>query len=161
MVQENKILASYKSDHSPVLLSLKISKFTHGKGLWKFNNSLLYDNDFLKTINQTIQEIKHKYALPVYDFDNMDNIPDDQIQFIINDQLFLETLLMEIRGKCISYSSFIKKRSTEKEKLLMTQIDELEEKYEENIQTINLKKKELENIRNHKLMGNIVRSMEQ
>jgi molecular chaperone GrpE (heat shock protein) len=64
---------------------------------------------------------------------------------------------MEIRGKCISYSSYIKKKSTEKEKLLLTQIDKLEEKYEENIQTINSKKKDLENIRNHKLMGNMIR----
>jgi hypothetical protein len=35
----------------------------------------------------------------------------------------------------------------------LTQIDELKEKYEENIQTMNEEKKELENIRNHKLMG--------
>ena len=30
------------------------------------------------------------------------DIPDKEIQFIVNDQLFLETLLMEIRGKTIS-----------------------------------------------------------
>lgn len=158
MVQESEILASYKSDHSPVLLNLKLNEFTHGKGLWKFNNSLLYDNDFLKTINQKIHEIKQRYALPVYNIDSIDKIPDNEIQFIVNDQLFLETLLMEIRGKCISYSSYIKKKSTEKEQSLLSQINQLEEKYEENIETINLKKKELENIRNHKLMGNIVRS---
>jgi len=29
--------------------------------------------------------------------------------FTINDQLFLEVLLMEIRGKTISYSSYLKK----------------------------------------------------
>lgn len=33
MSQESEIIASYKSDHSPVLLSLKLNDFTHGKGL--------------------------------------------------------------------------------------------------------------------------------
>ena len=48
MVQANDILASYKSDHSPVVLSLKLDNFTHGKGLWKFNNSLLHDCEYIK-----------------------------------------------------------------------------------------------------------------
>jgi hypothetical protein len=43
-------------------------------------------------------------------------IPDNEIQFLANDQLFQETELMEIMGKCISYSIYIKKKSTEKEK---------------------------------------------
>ena len=34
-----------------------------------------------------IDEIKRQYALSVYDIENILNIPDDQIQFIINDQL--------------------------------------------------------------------------
>lgn len=93
------------------------------------------------------------YAVPVYNNASIDKIPNDEIQFTVNDQLFLETLLMEIRGKCISYSSYAKKKNNEKEKTLINQIKHLEEKYEENIQTINLKKKELENIRNHKLMS--------
>lgn len=104
-VQKSEILPSYKSDHSPISLCLKLNELTHGKGLWKFNNSLLYDNEFLNTINQKISEIKQRYALPVYNFSCLNKIPDDEIQFSVNDQLFLETLLMEIRGKCISYSS--------------------------------------------------------
>ena len=51
-----------------------------------------------------------------------------------------------------------KKRNNEKEKNLLSEINNLEEKYEENLQQISDKKKELENIRNHKLLGNIVRS---
>ena len=48
--------------------------------------------------------------------DQINNIPDDQIQFVINDQLFLETLLMELRGKSISFSSYKKKASEKKRK---------------------------------------------
>ena len=62
-----------------------------------------------------IDEIKMQYALPVYDIENIQNIPDDQIQFTTNDQLFLETLLMELRGKSISCSSY-KKNEREKKK---------------------------------------------
>lgn len=45
----------------------------------------------------------------VYNNASIDKIPNDEIQFTVNDQLFLETLLMEIRGKCKSYSSYAKK----------------------------------------------------
>ena len=158
MVQANDILASYKSDHSPVVLSLKLDNFTHGKGLWKFNNSLLHDYEYIKIINRTILQVKENYALPIYSKDYVTTISDHEIQFTINDQLFLETLLMEIRGKTISFSSFTKKRNNEKEKNLISEINTLEENYEHNALLVNEKKKELENIRNHRLIGSIVRS---
>ena len=128
MVQANDILASYKSDHSPVVLSLKLDNFTHGKGLWKFNNSLLHDYEYIKIINKTILQVKENYALPIYSKDYVTSISDHEIQFTINDQLFLETLLMEIRGKTISFSSFTKKRNNEKEKNLISEINTLENK---------------------------------
>lgn len=60
----------------------------------------------------------------------------------VSDQLYPETLLPEIRGKCLSYSSYAKKKkNNEKEKSFINLIKQLEEKYEENVQTINLKKK--------------------
>ena len=41
---------------------------------------------------------------------NVNEILDNDIVFNINDQLFLETLLMTIRGETIKYSSVKKKR---------------------------------------------------
>ena len=35
------MLAAYKSDHSPIMITIDFSSFTRGKGYWKFNNSLL------------------------------------------------------------------------------------------------------------------------
>ena len=102
--------------------------------------------------------MKENYALPIYSKDYVTTISDHEIQFTINDQLFLETLLMEIRGKTISFSSFTKKRNNEKEKNLISEINTLEENYEHNALLVNEKKKELENIRNHRLIGSIVRS---
>lgn len=90
MLQESDILSSYKSDHSPVLFTLELGNFTHGKGLWKFNNSLLHDPDFIKTINTIIMQIKENYALPVYSRNGISTISDSEIQFTLNDQLSLK-----------------------------------------------------------------------
>ncbi len=43
---------SYRSDHSPVLLSLCFNNFTKGKPLWKHNNSMLTDKKYLNIINE-------------------------------------------------------------------------------------------------------------
>ena len=98
-VQENEILASHRSDHSPIMPSLKLNEFTNGKGLWKFNNSLFYDYEFLKIINKKLHEIKESYALSIYNREYLDKIQNTEIQFTINVQLSLETLLMEMKEK--------------------------------------------------------------
>ena len=51
---------------------------------------------------------------------------------MINDQLFLDTLLMEIRGKSISYASFKNKQRNCREKHLIKRIADLEENTEIN-----------------------------
>ena len=67
-----------------------------------------------------------QYTLPVYNLDNLDKVSDEDIQHRINDQLFFETLMMEIRGKTISYSSFKKKQETLLEQSLLKEIQALE-----------------------------------
>ena len=39
---------SYRSDNSGVILFLKLNTIQKGKGLWKFNNSLLTDKEVSK-----------------------------------------------------------------------------------------------------------------
>ena len=124
------------------------------------NNSLLSDKDYFRTMNNKIDEVKKQYALPVYNIDQINNVPDDEIQFVINDQLFLETLLMELRGKSISFSSYKKKIEEQKEKELISNIETLES----NMSTANLDEletlqEELQNIRKkNKMLGVLVRS---
>jgi hypothetical protein len=93
-----------------VILSLKFQNYHRGKGLWKFNNSLLYDKEFVAKVKSTILKIKVQYSIPVCNVDQIHNIPDNEICFLINDQLFLEVLLMAIRGESISHSSYVKKK---------------------------------------------------
>ena len=109
-----------------VILNISFNNFKHGKGLWKHNNSLLSDAEYLNIINNKIEEIKAQYALPVYDLNNIELVPNDHLQFVIDDQLFLETLLMEIRGKSISYASFKKKQKDKLEKELISKIENSE-----------------------------------
>ena len=103
---------SYRSDHSPVILTLKINEFIKGRGLWKFNNSLLQDPEYVKLIKQQITNTVEQYKMPVHRGDALHSIDNLDIDFSNNDQLLLETLLLEIRGKTISYSTFIKRERT-------------------------------------------------
>ena len=118
---------SFMSDHSIISTNLQINEFQYSSGLWKHNNALLTELDYIDTINTKIEEIKKQYALPVYDRNHLKEIPNSEIQFTINDQLFLETLLMEIRGKSISYGSFKKKVKNERELEIQSKIILLEE----------------------------------
>ena len=62
-----RVLPSFLSDHSPVLFNLSnLSANKRGRGVYKFNNSLLYKDNFdigmRHTIQKTIQE--HSYCNP-------------------------------------------------------------------------------------------------
>lgn len=58
MVETISIKPGYRSDHSSVLLELKFNKFIRGRGLWKFNNSLLTDKTFIEKVKQTILKVQ-------------------------------------------------------------------------------------------------------
>ena len=102
------------------------------------------------------------HSLPVYNYEELDNIPNEDIQFVINDQLFLGTLLMEIRGESISYASFKNKQRNNRESVLMKQIEELEKSMDDdNIRAARILKTELYDVRNDKLKGHMIRSKAQ
>ena len=158
-VKDITFLPSYRSDHSSVVLSLQINEFRKGKGLWKFNTSLLKDKTYIEEVKKCINNVKERYMLPVYNFEYFkDNINDELMEFSISNQLFLEMLLMEIRGKTISYSAYKKKQKIERENILIKSIQNLENSTEPDLVLIESKKEELENLRKEKLNGIIVRS---
>ena len=127
----------------------------------KFNNSLLYEEEFLKVIKTVIENVTKQYAVPVYYY-NIGLVKDEDIAFSISDQLFLKNLLMEIRGKCISYSSFKKKSRQQKEQVLINEIKTLEECEHAftntELESLDEKKKALETIRKHRMAGAHIRS---
>ena len=159
-VHDIKIHNSYRSDHSPVILQFKLSDFTIGRGLWKFNNTLLHDIEYIEAIKKIIKNVKEQYACLVYNSDNIDEIDDLEIQFTINDQLFLETLLTEIRGKSISFASFRKKEINKLESKLSEDIRILENNLQtdEVLADIEKKKSDLKILRQEKMRGHYIRS---
>jgi hypothetical protein len=66
-------MTSYRSDHSPIIISLKLNEYKHGKGLWKFHNSRLKDIDYIQYVNNHIDQIKHQYAVAVYERESVSN----------------------------------------------------------------------------------------
>ena len=153
---------SYRSDHSMIILSLVFNPFNKGKGLWKFNNSLLYEKDYSKIVREKIIDLKKQYAALIYNRDKIQEIDDNELQLTINVQLFLEMLLLEKRGKTISFASYIKKIKEQRFRDLQEEIATLEKNVTENsIENLETKKHELESLRNEKMKGKLVRSRAQ
>ena len=101
-----------------VIMELKFKfLYTRGHGIWKFDNSPLTDNVYVEKVKQIIESLDRQYF-----HDIQDNIYNNQSQIQIDDSLFFEVLLMEIRGATISYSSFKKKQRTNLERSLLDEI---------------------------------------
>ena len=80
--------------------------------------------------------------------DDINNIPDSELQLSINDNLFLETLLMNIRGETISYTTFKKKKTKDKETENINKLENMEQNItDENIEEYNLLKGVLNQIK--------------
>ena len=63
----------------------------------------------------------------MYNFDNLENIDDSDIHLTIDFDLFLEMILLRIRGETIKYASFKKKKTLQKEQDLIQNIETLEQ----------------------------------
>ena len=155
-VREADIKPGYRTDHSLITLTLQFGEEERRNQFWKFNTSLLSDKLYLDQINEIIKETIFEYAALPYNRDNLDTISLEDINFTINDQLFLDVLLMKIRSKTISYASFKKRTFLESEKKLVSEIEELEKKESMNVfeqDLLSAKKEELVNIRDFRLKG--------
>ena len=142
-----------------MILTIKLTEFCRGKGFWKFINSLLTDKECVNLVICQIKETKMEYAALVYEVENINEVADAIIAFRIPDNLFLDTLLMNIRGKTISYSTHKKKMQRETQDKLENEIKLLEENYnEESLKILEEKQKSLEEIRYQKLKGYYIRS---
>ena len=78
-------------------------------------------------INNSIKEEKIAYALPIYNIDFVTNHENDNdILFTIDDNQFLEILVVKITGETIKYSSIKKKNYIKKETELKQEIECIE-----------------------------------
>ena len=129
-----------------------------GKTYWKFNNSLLTNFDFIKEVKSVILKVKETYAAFPYDRGKINEIDNEFFESIINPQLFLDMLLLELRGKSIAFSAAIRKKEREREACIENQINQLENSIDTDLDKISELKEELRENREKKLKGVLIRS---
>ena len=95
-VIDSDIISSYRTDHSAIILKLKFQENDREKKYWEFNNSLLKYKKYVDTIKKVIEDVKQTYSINIRLCENS--------SIYMHDQLFLETLLMIIRGNTIKFS---------------------------------------------------------
>ena len=120
------ILPGILSDHSMPSLEIEFSKFQRGRGFFKFNSSLLKDPAYVEVVTDSIRTVASRYAEDVYDPEFLKTATPEQLQeltFTINPQLFLETLLLEIRGNTIQFCARTKKSKNESQKLAIHRLE--------------------------------------
>ena len=161
---KSEILNAYRSDHNIIKLSINKSGQKRGKGLWKFNNALLENLEFVDMIKSEISLVSNTYSLPVYSEDFVESDKGQTLEISISSTLFLETLLCQLRGKIIKFSKNLKRQETEAEDTLVTSIKELQSEIDSDNENIDKKNSlrdlslQLENLREKKRKGSIIRS---
>ena len=98
---------SIAPDHKAVFLSIEIDQApARGPGNWKFNSTLLKDNEYINLIKGNYHSFQEKY------------------QNVENRQLYWELLKMEIRSTTIAYSkkSILRNRET----IIQRKLEELD-----------------------------------
>ena len=63
-ISASHIVSGNRTDHNVVTLLFKKTELPKRKMFWKFNNSLLDDENFIAFIKKEIAYIKELYALP-------------------------------------------------------------------------------------------------
>ena len=81
--------------------------------------TLLVDQEYLKLINQSIDEEVKKYAVTHSNSQILNETPVSDINLTITDDLFLEMILLRIRGETVKYSSK-QRRLKDKNEIILT-----------------------------------------
>ena len=116
----------------------------------------------MRIINKAIREEYIKYALPVYDltYTSVDSFSDTVLT--INSESLLEAMLLRLRGESIKYASNAKRKQNNLENILKADIKKLESESDDNPSDIlEIKKMQLEEIRNERMKGQWVHSCSQ
>ena len=84
------------------------------------------DKSYVDLINKTIEQTIEKYIAPVDNPLTIQDIPTNELTLTIDNILFLDTLLMKIRGKTIHFGSKKKRTQNKREIKLIEDIELLE-----------------------------------
>ena len=142
------VLSYYDSDHSPIYaeIAYKNNQKTTGPGFWKFNNSLLNNEEFVTNLKFFLLQAKEKHS------------------GTSDKRLYWEMIKMEIRDFCIRFSKRLSKSKKSREINLLCKLKHLNMRLDQNPQQANLVteiepvKLDLQRIAEHKTKGAIIRS---
>ena len=158
-VVDQTIELGYRSDHSLITLSLDFGGVKKGKTFWKFNQSLLRNKEYIKTIKDTITEIKVQYAASPYDPKAIKDIPNNEFTANIDPMLFFEMVMLEIRGKSIRSASKAKNDRNKRIAQIESELKILcENSHDHNSDEIITRKEELETLRAQVMEGVLIRA---
>ena len=106
-VQKVDIHPSIAPDHWTISLSLQWTKeVPRGPGFWKFNNTLLNDDNYIQQIRRTYPETREKYEY-------------------IHDKRTLWEIKMELRSETISYAKEKAKETSKREYTIKDELEKL------------------------------------
>jgi len=147
MVKTKILPDKVKTDHKPIDIIITFENFVkRGPGFWKFNNQLLYDNEYTRQVKQLISDLKVNYH----------TLEDKGLKWDI--------IKCEIRGFTVKYSKnrsrCIKKNisNLEKEQIKLTDLLNNSPQDENILKCLNDVHNELEQINNEVTKGSIIRS---
>ena len=151
MCENEEINPGYRTDHSLITIGISFSSQTRGRGLWRFNNSMLRDTEYVNKVKICIHETLNQYQNPVTE------------EFTINDQMLFEMLKLQIRTITMPYCAGKKREREEREKQLENELSQLKSELDENggmerQQEYERKQDELIVLRKNKIEGIIIRS---
>ena len=117
------ILYKYRSDHAPITITIALNSQPRGVGSWKFNNSLLKEENSI--IKEEIITFKLAHAATPY---NQEYVfpKSSNIEFMTNPILFWETLMVTLRGAIISYSTHKNKKRKNTKRELENKVKQLD-----------------------------------
>ena len=160
---KSEIGIAYRSDidHSSVSICLRFNNKKRGKGVWKFNNSLLSGFEYINKVKKVIQEVLNEYNL---DSSHTETDFEDS-SFSINYQLLWEMIKLKIRGITISHTSYKKRQRDEEEREVEKSIQKKTEDYEYERSRdekykfkIDILQSKLQSIREIKIQGIVTRA---
>lgn len=148
LIQKSEFLNAFSTDHSPVFCSIEAcSQFEKGSGLWKFNNSLLLNEEFVAKLKDFLVKTKEEL--------NKNSE--------LNEQIKWELLKYKIRCFTISFSKGLAKKKRLERDLLESELKTLQENLhcDDNLEKYNICKTKLEQIYDHIAEGIKVRTKTQ
>ena len=135
-IVEARMLPQFRSDHCPILLKIDYAKFKRGKGLWRFDDSLLRDKEYICRVKQGFREtfakyLKHETYVNFFQectqaelnsFCKNDPEELQNLEYNINPNLLLDMIINDTKNVTISYAVNKKKSENLEEKELFNKL---------------------------------------